>query len=309
MLIKLNGDGALGCEHGILKADAAQTLVEAQQAREEARRECEAARAQARAEAEQIVTTARESAQALLKEAQEHTEKLAQEARRSVDEAVQRAHEEALQTAVSQWHQQQAENAANAAKAAISLEARLAAIVTTAVESIIAARPRSALYERALRHVQSLTRGATTLTLRVHPDDQEHARQGLGPVKDNAVVPCEIVPDLGLARGSAIFESEFGVLDASLGTQLAALQAALKRALGHADEPPEGANGIDPDVPVDDPFFFGDDDDGDDDDDEDGDDEDEDDEDEQEHEDEDDGEYPDDDPDADPDHDDFEADE
>ena len=47
MLIKLNGDGALGCEHGILKADAAQTLVEVQQAREEARRECEAARAQA----------------------------------------------------------------------------------------------------------------------------------------------------------------------------------------------------------------------------------------------------------------------
>src|SRR5689334_20989041 len=117
MLIKLNGEAALGCEHGILKADTAQTLVDAQQAREEARRECEAARAQARAEAERIVAEARDSAETLLKEAQAHTEKLAQDARKSIDEAVQRAHKEALQTAVSEWHRQHAEDAANVAKA------------------------------------------------------------------------------------------------------------------------------------------------------------------------------------------------
>lgn len=236
MLILLAGEGQLACEHGILKADTAQTVLDAQQARALVTEQCELLLTQARAQADGIVDTARQQASELAQQSKAQVAQMVQQAKQSIDAAARRAHDEATQRAATEWHEKHAALANSAAEAVLAQEARLAAIVASSVEAIIATEPRSALYARALRQVQTLTRGATTLTLRVHPDDAEHARAGLRPASDDAVLSCEIVADPALSGGSCIFESELGVLDASLGTQLAALRAALGRAAQAAPE-------------------------------------------------------------------------
>ena len=61
-----------------------------------------------------------------------------------------------------------------------------------------------------------------TYRLRVSPTDAEVVRQNREPLRLPPAV--EIVSDAGLARGSAIFETSRGELDASAATQLAEIE-------------------------------------------------------------------------------------
>jgi type III secretion protein L len=74
------------------------------------------------------------------------------------------------------------------------------------------------------------------LTLRVSPDDAEAAREGLAGVAELQTLgtTVEVQVDASLAPGSCIFESDMGVVDASLSTQLDALRAAMARAVRKA---------------------------------------------------------------------------
>jgi flagellar assembly protein FliH len=64
-----------------------------------------------------------------------------------------------------------------------------------------------------------------TYRLRVSPTDAEVVRENREPLRLPPAV--EIVSDAGLARGSAIFETSRGELDASAATQLAEIREAL----------------------------------------------------------------------------------
>ena len=61
-----------------------------------------------------------------------------------------------------------------------------------------------------------------TYRLRVSPTDAEVVRENREPLRLPPAV--EIVSDAGLARGSAIFETSRGELDASAATQLAEIE-------------------------------------------------------------------------------------
>jgi type III secretion protein L len=113
---------------------------------------------------------------------------------------------------------------------------KLATIVTGAVERIVHTEERAALYQRALRSVRSFARGASTLALRVSADDHAHARAALDSLKalQTQGLHIEVSVDPALRAGSCVFESEVGILDASLQTQLDGLRAAMDRAVRKA---------------------------------------------------------------------------
>ena len=69
------------------------------------------------------------------------------------------------------------------------------------------------------------------VTIRVAPADEKAVREGLASML--ASVPggasfLDVVPDARLERGACLLESELGVVDASLETQLKALENALR---------------------------------------------------------------------------------
>jgi type III secretion protein L len=237
MVIWLQGSLAkagpqMGLQEGVLRAADVQTLLSADAFRRELQGQQQALLDAAREEAAAIVDAARREAQQL------HDGMAAQ-----VDAAVRAGFDEGRQRNAREWHELQAQQALNKAQALRRMHEKLAGIVTSAVERIVHTEQRDGLYQRALRNVQSLTRGATQLTLRVGPADLEAARQGVAEAREHAPegVQLEVSVDAGLKAGSCIFESELGILDASLETQLDALRAAMRRAVHKAlaDSPDE----------------------------------------------------------------------
>lgn len=222
MLIWLNGAvGTMGSEHGILSAAEVQVLLDAQQAS-----------AQFRDRGMELIEDARHEAEAILAAAREQADRMLAEARASIEEAHSRAYEQATRQAVLDWHEKKAGEAVANARSLRAVHEKLAQVVATAVERIVGTESRSGLYQRALRSVRTLTRGATTLTLRVSPGDAEQAQASIGELAEMpSGLNVEVAVDPGLRPGACIFESELGVLDASLETQLDGLRMAMERAV------------------------------------------------------------------------------
>jgi len=249
MMIWLHGGGTdrlggLGAEDGILRAaelDGAAELDALRRAMDEQR---DAVLAQAREEASKLVTDAREEADRLLAQARAEAERLRVE-----------ACEAGRRQAALEWHERQTVQAIDNAQVLRGMHEKLATIVTGAVERIVHTEERAALYQRALRSVRSFARGASTLALRVSADDHAHARAALDSLKalQTQGLHIEVSVDPALRAGSCVFESEVGILDASLQTQLDGLRAAMDRAvrkalatslpLTDAGEGDEGAHG------------------------------------------------------------------
>lgn len=218
-------DAAVAAEHGVLRAADVSALTDASRLKAEALLRAEAIVAQAQAHAQQIVQAAQDQAQALMADAQA-----------SIEAAREQARLDGERQSALEWHERQAGHAVKTANTLRGMHERLADVVTTAVERIVQSENRSALYQRALKSVQSLSRSATALTLRVSPGDAEPARQGLAEVSELQALgmTVEVQVDSALAPGSCIFESDMGVVDASLSIQLDALRAAMGRAVRKA---------------------------------------------------------------------------
>lgn len=226
MVIWLNGAVcSAGVEDGILPAAQVANLGE-----------LDALRRSLDEQREAIVQGARDQAQALLTLAKQQVEQMLHSARAEAQRALEQGYEEGRRKAVLEWHDQQAGQAIDKAEALRRMHEKLAAIVTAAVERIVHTEERGALYQRALRSVQGLTRGASSLALRVNAVDFEHARAALGSLQSLGVhgLSVDVSVDPALKPGSCIFESEAGILDASLQTQLDGLRAAMDRAVRKA---------------------------------------------------------------------------
>ncbi|UXH78286.1 type III secretion system stator protein SctL [Roseateles amylovorans] len=226
MLIWWQGEAArAGADHGVVRAADVAVLREVATVRRDAAERADELLADARAQAEQILADARAEAEALLTQAQAR-----------IEAACEAGRAEGERQAALAWHERQADQAVDQAKVVRGLHERLADVVTSAVERIVQTEGRAALYQRALKSVQSLSRSATALTLRVSTADFEAARDGIAAVPDlqAAGLTVEVVVDPALPSGSCLFESDIGVVDASLTTQLDALRAAMSRAVRRA---------------------------------------------------------------------------
>lgn len=226
MVIWLNqGGDPLGIEDGIVPAAHVQMVLNVAESRRLIAEWRARSIANVRAQGQGIIEDARREAAAVLANA-----------RAEVVEAKRRGYEEGKHEAAMEWHQRMANQEIDRAESTRRVHRKLAEVVTTAVERIVGSEKRAALYERALVTVQSLTRGATALTLRVHGSDHEHARAALAslPSSDGQGLAIELRVDPTLKPGACVFESDMGILDASLETQLLGLRAAMKRAVQRA---------------------------------------------------------------------------
>jgi len=246
MLIWIHGGAqGLGAEHGILKADDVQTLLSAQGAQIELTRRAEDALSQA----QQQIAQAQLRVEQILRRGRDQVQTMLEQARQSIEAERQRGYEEGMRQAVVDWHERQARSAMKTSRSLGSMHEKLAEVVTTAVERIVNTESRSALYQRALKNVQALTRGASTLLLRVSPADYEHARNTIASLGDTqgSGLHVDVSADPALKGGSCIFESDVGVLDASLETQLDGLRMAMARAVRAAVNRPEPEEPEEPD--------------------------------------------------------------
>lgn len=234
MMIWLESEAAgTGAEHGILRADEVQAVLSADAVRRMARERRRSLLDEAAQQARAMADTARAEAEAIVADARDEAGRLLEAAREEAVELKARAHAEGSQHAANEWHALLEQQRRSCAGALRGVEEALAGIAATAVERLVAGQPREALWRQALTQIQTLTRGGATAVMRVAPQDEAEAREAVEALalgaEGEALVSLSV--DANLGPGDCIFESEHGVLDASLSLQLQGLRAALGRAV------------------------------------------------------------------------------
>lgn len=111
------------------------------------------------------------------------------------------------------------------------IEATLVNVVAVAVRKVIGEIDENERIVRIVRNALVTVRNQQHVTIRVAPADEKAVRAELASML--ASVPggtsfLDVVPDARLERGACLLESELGVVDASLETQLKALENALR---------------------------------------------------------------------------------
>lgn len=230
--------------HGdIVPRETFGALVDLSSAYAQAEHDAQARLDAAHAEAERIVEAGRAQAEALIGAARDDYE-----------QAAQRGFEEGVAQGAAEWLAGVAQAAGEARAAQEPMRARMAEIVAMAVEQIVRSERASALFERALAAVDGIVEGSTYLHVAVHPDDLEDARAAFEAFGSRwrelgRPLPLRVVADAKLAPGSCLCESDLGLVDAGVTTQLRTMRAAIARALkasvrdeAHAPQDPNAEN-------------------------------------------------------------------
>jgi type III secretion protein L len=198
--------------------------------------ELDEAYAQLERDREQMLQLADEHAALIVDEAEQTARQMRDEAQRLYEGAEQRGFAAGQQAALDDWHRRNLDAMSDARAVQARMRERLAELITSAVEQIVLAERPQALFDRALKTLDKISDGATYLRISVSPDDYDDAVRTFAQLAQTGPrrLAVEVMPDKRLAPGACVCESDFGVIDASLETQLQAIRSAVERALKHS---------------------------------------------------------------------------
>lgn len=170
-------------------------------------------------------------AKEIVAQAEDEAQRIVTEARRKAQEIFESASEEGYQNGACQWYDAlaQAWTARDAYLA--GNETSLLKLAVRIAEKLIGEELRIApdaitgIVGEALRSV----RRARSLAIEVHPADIPALQERLPALRTAARAACEIevIPNASLSRGDCVVETEIGIIDARLETQLENIERAL----------------------------------------------------------------------------------
>lgn len=174
------------------------------------------------------------SAQDIIRAAQEEADRIREQARREYQQELERGYREGLEQAQMEQVERMIENASRMVDFFSTVEQRMVSLVMQAVRRIVADFDD---HERVMTVVQSglaVMRNQKQLTLRLAPEHLETVRARAAELLEKfpGVGMIDFVSDSRLKGDAAIFESEIGVVEASLEAQLAALEKGFVKMLG-----------------------------------------------------------------------------
>jgi type III secretion protein L len=185
---------------------------------------------------EAILADAQARADALLTQAEIEAERVRAQAQHEYETASERGYEAGRERGLAEWYERCARSAAGQRRVQSLLRERIVELVVDATEQIVRNVDVSALFARSAEVVERLVEGSTYLRVRVHPDDEPAAVAEFDRLaaiwrERGHGVAVTVMADRAVARGACLCESDLGTVDASLDTQLAALRAAVTRAV------------------------------------------------------------------------------
>ena len=169
-------------------------------------------------EANEVLEKARQRAEAITRQAEDAYEERRQEGYRDGQEEGRLEHaEKVLETVLSSVEYLE------------GLEQTIVEVVTSSIRKVIGELDEKEVIVRIVRNALTLVRNQQRVTIRVAPADEAAVSEALtimtqaGPGGSSFL---DVVADGRLERGACLLESELGVVDASLETQLKAFENA-----------------------------------------------------------------------------------
>lgn len=212
-----SGNDDIGVADGIVRRDDFARLVEA----------CELT-----ARAAALLSDAGEEAVNIMADAVDSARQTIQNAETEGKRIRSEAFSRGISDATERWAEEMTHKAFQAHQSIQRASERLAELVSLATQRVIEVEDKDGLYRRALRTVSHLTKDSKTLVLHIGAEDAAYARAAVAGIAAEVgiEVPLEIKVDNRLVAGGCVLESDFGVIDASLGLQIEAVKHAISKA-------------------------------------------------------------------------------
>ena len=115
-----------------------------------------------------------------------------------------------------------------------SERARMAKLVVAALEKIIPLQDPQGIYKQVLRVLSKSIQAVRYVSVRVCPEDVALAQAAFNELSQGSVFAklIEVVGDDSVTRGACLVESDQGIIDLSLNSQLDALRVAIGASFG-----------------------------------------------------------------------------
>lgn len=182
---------------------------------------------QAHLEAQEIIQQARNEAQRILSEAVTHYQ----------DERT-RAYEDGMEQSRQEASEHMIELISRSVDYFASVEDTMVRLVLKSVRKILDDFDDTELVMKLVRNALNAVGGQKRITLRISPEQKDSVEERIHRLLASYpnVGFVDVVADRRLTKGGCVVESEVGVVDASLETQLSALENALDRVFGEHRE-------------------------------------------------------------------------
>nr|WP_018314641.1 type III secretion system stator protein SctL [Cupriavidus sp. UYPR2.512] len=198
--------------------------------------EIDTAYAQLAADRDATMAAARDESATIISAAHAEAQTILQAARCEYENAATRGHRDGEERALSEWVERLADAGDRQRLVQLKMRERIASIVTLLVEQIVQVEQADKLFERALSSVDRIVEEAAWLRVAVSPVDYDKACVAFKRLSARwrdlgRPFPLSVIADKRLAPRSCLCESDLGVIDASLATQMRAIRLAVSRAV------------------------------------------------------------------------------
>jgi len=170
----------------------------------------------------------------LLEDARKEAAQLLGSAQQQLEAERQRGYQQGLEEARLELTERMIETASRTVELFASIEQRMVTLVMDAVRRLMSDFSDSERVMAVVRSALSVLRNQRQLTLRIAPDHVEHVRARASELLEQfpGVGILDIVPDPRLKHDATILESEIGVVEASIESQLQAIEQGFHKVLG-----------------------------------------------------------------------------
>jgi type III secretion system HrpE/YscL family protein len=171
---------------------------------------------------------ANQDANEILAEAREEARRIVEDARRNAQSIFDSASEDGYRAGAGQWSEALADAWKSRDRYVAANEAALLKLAVRIAEKLLGEQLRIAPDSIAsiVREATASMRRAERLVIQVHPEDATLLNEGIASLR-TPVREVEVCSNSSLSRGDCIVESDIGVIDARLETQLQNLERAL----------------------------------------------------------------------------------
>lgn len=187
----------------------------------------------------ETLANAEQEADSIIEAAHQEAEEIRLNAEALARQMFDDARADGLQAGVDEWTKVMLSSTREAHQQIRQQRERMARIVIAAVEKIVPLQDPQGIYRQVLKILSKSIEAVRYVTLRVAPDEVEYAETSLREIADGSALGrmIEVAGDERLSRGACLVESDQGIIDLSLNSQLKALRAAIFLSVGEPKAP------------------------------------------------------------------------
>lgn len=169
------------------------------------------------------------SAAKIISAAEEHAGLLRAESQKKAEDLFVRAQTEGFQAGLNEWNLKVLQGARKTHEQLRMQRERMAHVVMSAIEKIVPLQDSQGIYKQVLRILSKSMQTLRYVTVRVSPSEVGQAKTALRELASGSDFEklIEVIADESLGLGACLVESDQGIVDLSLNSQIIAIRTAI----------------------------------------------------------------------------------